>query len=175
MLKNNDIKNSIVIKQVEREVVKQKSEFQQEKIKEKIEIVEREITRTNITIEKVSFPKVVSTIESIHFIACEKEKEYENQLYQFLGAKGFDVSHEKSRKGARFDLVIGDDEIAVELKIIKGSSEFQRLIGQIIQYKSQFNNIIIVLVDKFGNPSVMKQETKRIKEIDPENIAIVIK
>lgn len=173
LYKSDELKNSIVVRQVESEVIKQKSEFQQEKIKEKI--VEREITRTNITTEKVSFSKVVRTIESIDFIACEKEKDYENQLYQFLGAKGFEVCHEKSRKGARFDLVIGDDEIAVELKIIKGSSEFQRLLGQIMQYKSQFNNIIIVLVDKFGNPSVMKQETKRIKEIDPENIAIVIK
>ncbi len=154
-------------------MTKEKTEFQQEKIKEKI--VEREITRTNIKTEKVSFEKVLRVVKSVSFISSDKEKEYENQLYQYIQATGYDVSHEKSRRGARFDLVVGDDEVAIELKIIKGSSEFQRLIGQVIQHKSQFKNIIILLIDKFGNPSVMKQEIKRIRDIDPENIAIVVK
>lgn len=173
LYKSNELKNSIVVRQVESQVLKQKSEFQQEKIKEKI--VEREITRTNISTEKISFPQVVKTVNSIDFISSNKEREYENQLYQYLLARGFDVQHEKSRRGARFDLVIGNDEIAVELKVIKGASQFDGLVGQIMRYKNDFNKIIIVLRDELRNPSVMKQETKRLEQIDPENIAIVIK
>lgn len=81
LLKNNDIKNSIVVRQVESEITKQKTEFQQVKIREKT--VEREITRTNISIEKVSFAQVVKTIGSIDFIPCLRENA------QFLGILTF--------------------------------------------------------------------------------------
>ena len=105
----------------------------------------------------------------------ELEKEYEKQLYQWLRAKKYSVVHESLRRGARFDLVLGDDEIAVELKIIRSSGDFRHLIGQILQYRDQFRKIIIVLIDQFRNPSIMKKEIRRIKEMAPKDIEVVIK
>jgi hypothetical protein len=136
ILKKGKLKNSIVIKQLEMTMEKEKTGYHEEKIKEKI--VEREITRKSVTTEKVSLTKIVHSIESIPFIKGRDEREYENQLYAYLCAKDFDVQHEKAHKGARFDLVIGDDEIAIELKVVKGSSQFDTLIGQIMRYKKQF-------------------------------------
>ena len=136
VLKKDTLRNSIVVKQLEMVMEKEKTGYHEEKIKEKT--VEREITRRSITTEKVSLSKVVNAIESVPFIKANRELEYESQLYTYLSGKDIDVNHEKSRKGARFDLVIGDDEIAIELKIIRGSSQFDSLIGKFQDTKNNF-------------------------------------
>jgi len=130
---------------------------------------------SDTSIGEVNFHKLVNDIQSIPFIPSSKESGYENQLYVYLNAKGFNVQHEKSRRGSRFDLVIGNDEVAVELKVIRGTSQFDALIGQIMRYRRDFKKIIIVLRDEFRNPSVLREETKRIQDIDPDNIVVIIK
>lgn len=173
VLKKGNLRNSIIVRQLETVMEKEKTDFHEEKIKEKI--VEREITRRSISTEKVSLAKVVSSIESVTFIKGDKESEYEKQLYTYLDGRGFDVLHERSHKGARFDLVIGEDEIAIELKLIKGRGQFDQLFSQVSRYKKQFNNIIVVLIDALRNPSIMKEEVKRIEEIDPEKVTVVVR
>jgi hypothetical protein len=173
ILKKGRLKNSIIIKQLEMTMEKEKTGYHEEKIKEKI--ITREITRRSVTTEKVSLAKVVNAIENVPFIKAKRERGYQNQLYAYLSAKEFDVQHEKARRGARFDLVIGDDEIAIELKLIKGTSEFDRLIGQITRYKKQFQKVVVVLIDELKNPSIMKQEVKRLEELDPEKVVVIVR
>jgi hypothetical protein len=53
--------------------------------------------------------------------------DYEIQVYQALDhvAKahgGFDVEYEKSLKSSRFDIVVGKDQIAFEIKVIQSIS-----------------------------------------------------
>jgi len=172
LIKEDKIMRTIRVKQLKTRVISERAKVEEEHIKEKI--VEREITRRKITIEKVSVRKVFNAVKSIPFVSAKKERGYETQLYQWLVAKGFEVQHERLRRGARFDLVIGKDEIAVELKVIRSTSQFDRLMGQIMRYKNQFEKIIIVLIDELRNPSIMKQEIKRLKQIDP-NILVVVK
>jgi len=175
LIKDRDIASTIRIKSTPAKVIIRKSKkvIEEERIKERI--TEREITRRKVTVERISFRSVLKAIRDISFIPSKKEKEYEKQLYQWLRAKKYSVVHESLRRGARFDLVLGDDEIAVELKIIRSSGDFRHLIGQILQYRDQFRKIIIVLIDQFRNPSIMKKEIRRIKEMAPKDIEVIIK
>ena len=169
------IKTKTLPKMTLHKIVAKKSKriVEEERIRERI--TEREITRRRISEEHISVRGVLKAIRDVPFIKSKKEKGYEKQLYQYLFAKNYTVLHESSRRGARFDLVLGNNEVAVELKIIKSSSDFRPLIGQIIQYRDQFKKIIVVLIDRFGNPSVMKQEIKRIEGLSRGNIKVIVK
>jgi hypothetical protein len=126
--------------------------------------------------QAVDSTRVKSAIEAICFVPSERERQYEAQLYQCLLGKGFDTVYEKSLgPGARFDLVIGRNEVAVELKIINGKSDVDRLVGQIMRYKKSFGSIIVVLIDRLKNPSVMKREIERIEEVDQEKVIVIRK
>ena len=114
---------------------------------------------------------MVDAIKSVELVPSPKEKACEVQLYQALKAKGFDVDYESQRRGARFDLVIGD--IAIELKVVQNKNAFDRLYGQVSRYLDQFNNVIIVLRDEFRNSSVMNKEI-RLKKIS-QNIKVTVK
>ena len=175
LIRDREIASTIRIKSVPAKVTirKRKKVIEEERIKERI--TEREITRRKVTVEHISFRGVLKAIRDISFIPSKKEKAYEKQLYQWLRAKKYPVVHESLRRGARFDLVLGDDEIAVELKIIRSSGDFRPLIGQVMQYRDQFRKIIIVLIDLFRNPSIMRKETQRIKGIAPKDIEVIIK
>jgi hypothetical protein len=136
---------------------------------------ERRIKRQGARIERISLEKVLNVIKSTPFVPQPKEKGYEAQLYAVLHSQGFPVEYESQRKGARFDLVVGRDEIAVELKVVKSSSVFDALYGQVARYRDQFNKVIIVLVDQFRNPSVMNNEIDRLKKISSGNIEVIVK
>jgi hypothetical protein len=77
---------------------------------------------------RTSVEKVLDALNSTPLVPQTKEKGYEAQLYTALNARGFPVDYESQRKGARFDLVIGD--IAIELKIIEDKSKFDALYGK---------------------------------------------
>jgi len=153
-------------------VSKKKVSLEEERIRERI--TEREITRRRVTAE-IDEKKILEAIKSIPFARSEKEKGYETQLYQWLSAKGYPVEHESLRRGARFDLVLGEDDVAVELKVVKNASVFDPLFGQIHRYKDQFRKVIVVFIDEFRNPSIMKREMARIEKLDPENIKVILK
>lgn len=123
----------------------------------------------------LNIKKVLDVINTIQFIHYPKEKGYEMQLYQALQFAGLLFKHEGMRKGARFDLVLGKDEIAVELKVVKNASIFNPLFGQIHKYQKEIRKIIVVLIDEFKNPSIMNEEIERLKAISSGNIEVIVK
>jgi hypothetical protein len=153
-------------------VSKKKLALEEEHIRERI--TEREITRRRVTAE-INDKKLLEEIKAIPFTRSEKEKGYEIQLYQWLSAKGYPVEHESMRRGARFDLVLGEDDVAIELKVVRSASIFDSLFGQVARYKDQFRKIIVVLIDEFRNPGIMKREIARLEELDPEKIKVIQK
>jgi hypothetical protein len=178
-LRNALIKDKYIISTIRTKILpraipnERKKMIKEGRIKEKA--TERKITKIRGIEEHISLEQVLKTIKDISFISSKKERGYENQLYQFLSSKGFPIVHERLRRGARFDLVLGKDEIAVELKVIKSASNFYPLIGQITTYKDYFERIIVVLIDEIRNPSIMKAGIKKVEDIDPENIHVIIK
>jgi hypothetical protein len=134
---------------------------------------EKEPTKIVEKAGRISLEKVLDSVKSTPLVPQPKERAYEAQLYASLNARGFPVDYESQRKGARFDLVVGD--IAIELKIVKNSSIFDGLYGQVSRYHDQFSSIIIVLIDQFRNPSIMNNEIERLKKISPGNIKVVVK
>jgi len=152
-------------------VIIDEAPLEKKKSKEKITEIKTEKSPT----VKIDEKAVLDEIRLVQFVREKKERGYEIQLFQILRHAKYKVDHERLHKGARFDLVLGEDEIAIELKIIKDSSEFDRLFGQIHRYKDQFRKVIILLKDEFGNPSIMNTEIERIKQLDPEKIEIVVK
>jgi len=150
---------------------KKSMSLEEEHIRERI--TEREITRRRVKAE-INEKKLLEDIKMVSFTRSEKEKGYEIQLYQWLSAKGYPVEHESMRRGARFDLVLGED-VAIELKVIRSASIFNSLIGQIDHYKDQFRKIIVVLIDELRNPDIMKREIARVEKLDPEKIKVIQK
>jgi hypothetical protein len=169
-----EVKERTVKKEVKAKAVvsKKKLALEEEHIRERI--TEREITRRRVTAE-INDKKLLEEIKAIPFTRSEKEKGYEIQLYQWLSAKGYPVEHESTRRGARFDLVLGEDDVAIELKVVRSASIFDSLFGQVARYKDQFRKIIVVLIDEFRNPGIMKREIARLEELDPEKIKVIQK
>jgi|GEM_PF-3852876 rRNA maturation endonuclease Nob1 len=151
---------------------KKKLSLEEEHIRERI--TEREIIRKRVTAE-INDKKLLEEIKAISFTRSEKEKGYEIQLYQWLSGKGYPVEHESTRKGARFDLVLGKDDVAIELKVVRSTSVFDSLFGQVDRYKDQFRKIIVVLIDEIRNPDIMKREIARLEKLDPERIKVIQK
>ena len=169
MIEDDDIRNSIKLLRIGALVKEEiKKEQPTEGLKKE---TPRELKKEP---QKSVFTDVKKALEDVSFVPSKKKKEmdYETQAYQVLVAKGFEVEYEKARKGSRFDIVVGNDEVAIEIKVIQSASQFHGLIGQIIHYKTQFEKIIVLLIDELRNPSVMKQEIKTIEGLDPKIIVI---
>lgn len=80
----------------------------------------------------------------------KNEKAYEKSLYDFLHAKLDDIQVTKqSAKGRiRADIVVGD-KVIVEIKNnLDSTAKYQRLVGQLTEYKSWNGEVIIVLCGK---------------------------
>lgn len=173
LIRDKEILSTIKVKCLRKKpITKKKVTLEEERIKERI--TEREIVRRRVKVE-IDEKKILRAIKSISFTRAKREREYETQLYQYLQAKDYPVEHERSRRGARFDLVLGENEIAIEIKIIRNASVFDALFGQIHRYKDEFRKIFVVLIDEFRNPSVMKREIRRIEEIEPKKIKVIVK
>ena len=90
---------------------------------------------------------VASLIKKWKPIDCKTEKGYEKSLYNYLHDKLKDIQVTKQfAKGRiRADLVVGD-KVIIELKNnLDSTSKYQRLIGQISEYKEWDGFIILVL------------------------------
>ncbi len=78
---------------------------------------------------------------------CSTEKEYENSLYAFLHDQMGDlqVTKQYAKGRIRADLVIAD-KVIVELKNnLNTTAKYQRLIGQLNEYKDWDGRVIILL------------------------------
>jgi len=107
---------------------------------------------------------VANLINAWNVSGCSSEKECENSLYTFLHEKLPDIQvvQQYGRGRSQVDLMI-DDKVMVELKyMLESTSEFQRLVGQLIDYKTWDKQIIIVLVGA-TEPSLLKQLRSIVK------------
>ena len=80
---------------------------------------------------------ISSLVEQWHPRKCKTEKQYEKSLYTFLHRQLEDIQVTKQfAKGRiRADLVVGD-KVIVELKNnFSTTAKYQKLIGQITEYK----------------------------------------
>ena len=74
---------------------------------------------------------------------CATEKDYEKSLYKFLHEKfeEIQITKQYARGRIRADIVVGD-KIIVELKNnLNTTNKYQRLLGQLAQYKSRSKNL----------------------------------
>ena len=79
---------------------------------------------------------------------CNTEKDYEKSLYSYLRSHLQDIviTPQYAYGRAKADLVVGG-KVAIEIKKdLKGTSEFQRLLGQITQFKQWKGSFIVLLV-----------------------------
>lgn len=96
---------------------------------------------------------------------CKTEKDYENSLYFFLHKELEDHQITKQYGKGRFraDLVI-DDRLIIEIKYnLSTSSKYQRLLGQLAEYKDWDGRIVLLLIGK-TDPNLRKQLTSYLKK-----------
>jgi hypothetical protein len=89
---------------------------------------------------------------------CETEKDYENSLYSFLHKELKDHQITKQYAKGRFhaDLVI-DDRLIIEIKYnLNTPAKYQRLLGQLLEYKEWDGRVVLLLVGK-TDPNLRKQ------------------
>ena len=109
------------------------------------------------------------------------EKQYRNDLVKFLRKQEFDygdviITKEDGR--GLCDIAI-NQEVGIELKKdLKKKSEVDRLSGQIIDYKRQYDNLIILLVGKTNEDTLdlLKSKINHFKNnYDFDEIKIIVK
>ena len=123
---------------------------------------------------------IVHYIEKWRPRKCKTEKEYEKSLYTFLHKQLEDIQVTKQfAKGRiRADLVVGD-KVIVELKNnLNTTAKYQKLIGQITEYKKWDGQIIIVLTGD-TDLNLHKELTKYIEkdndDLDEEKLIVLQK
>lgn len=110
------------------------------------------------------------------------ENKYRNDLVTFLRKQEFDwygeviITKEDGR--GLCDIAI-NQEVGIELKKdLKSKSQIDRLSGQIIDYKRQYDNLIILLVGKTNEDTLdlLKSKIKHFKNnYDFDEIEIIVK
>lgn len=96
---------------------------------------------------------------------CKNEKDYENSLYSFLHKELEDHQITKQYGKGRFraDLVI-DNKLIIEIKYnLSTPSKYQRLLGQLAEYKEWDGRIVLLLVGR-TDPNLKKQLTSYLKK-----------
>jgi hypothetical protein len=110
---------------------------------------------------------VVSLIQKWKPTKCGTEKAYETALYSFLHRKLEDIqiTRQYARGRIRADLVVGD-KVIIELKNdLNSTAKYQRLIGQLSEYKEWEGHIIILLTGQ-TDPNLRKQLRKYVEKED---------
>ncbi|MGH7596107.1 MAG: hypothetical protein ACREOI_07120 [bacterium] len=92
---------------------------------------------------------VVSLIQRWNPKNCKTEKDHEKSLYEYLH-KEFDtiqVTKQYAKGRIKADLVIGGEKgIIIEIKRnLTARAEYQRLIGQLVEYKEWAGSVIVLL------------------------------
>ena len=108
---------------------------------------------------------ISSLIEEWRPRKCKTEKQYEKSLYTFLHRQleEIQVTKQFAKGRIRADLVVGD-KVIVELKNnFNTTAKYQKLIGQITEYKEWDGQIIVVLTGD-TDPNLHKELTKYAAE-----------
>lgn len=98
---------------------------------------------------------------------CRTEKDFEKSLYSFLHAELGDIQITKqfAQGRIRADLVIGG-KVIVELKHnLDSTAKYQRLIGQLSEYKTWDGYTVVLLTGK-TDPNLKKELHRFLKRED---------
>ncbi len=96
---------------------------------------------------------------------CKAEKDYEKSLYDFLHRElgQVQVTKQFAKGRIRADLMVGD-KVIIELKHnFDSTAKYQRLIGQLEEYKNWDGCVLIVLTGK-SDQHLRKQLASYVKE-----------
>jgi len=96
---------------------------------------------------------------------CDNEKQYENSLYDYLHShlESIQVTKQFSKGRTSADIMVGN-AIVIELKHnLKTTAKYQRLLGQIMEYKTWEESIFIVLCGE-TEPNLRKELTQFLKK-----------
>jgi hypothetical protein len=137
-------------------------------------IIERKIVRRRAVLP-AGDNTLLRALKSAPLARAKRETDYEYQLHDWLAQKGIPVKHGKSERRGRFDLVLGEKDVAVELKKVKSPRAFNRLAGRLYRLKDGYRKVFVVLVDELRDPKTMREEANRIEAMDPEKIQVVIR
>ncbi|MCL4549674.1 MAG: hypothetical protein M1495_14010 [Bacteroidetes bacterium] len=119
-------------------------------------------------------------IEEWKPINCETEKDYENSLYNFLhlNLPNTQITKQFAKGRIKADIVI-DEKYIVELKNkLNSRNNYQRLIGQLFEYKKWEGSIILLLIGEVDQnfikeiKSFIKNEDNSFLTEDPKYILI---
>ena len=110
----------------------------------------------------------------------KKEMNVEQNFYTYLKAKfGKDeeIIYEKLRSTGRLDIYFPKRKIGVEIKMVRGIGDLDRLVGQIRRYKNDYDYMCVVLVNIKGYPeSRLNEAIQEIKEVKASgNVEVIIK
>ena len=105
----------------------------------------------------------------------KNEKQYENSLYDYLteNLEGIEIIKQYGKGRMRADLVV-NDEVIIELKNnLDATTKYQRLIGQLSDYKEWDGPVVIVLCGK-TDPGLLKKVEKYVKEhVDAVSFGVI--
>ncbi len=110
---------------------------------------------------------VAELIKAWQPLNCRTEKDYEDSLYSHLrnALPGIVVTPQYAFGRARTDLVVGD-KVAIEIKLnLQDTSEFHRLLGQILQFKKWKGRFLVLLIGS-SDPHLRDELQKQIGEMD---------
>ncbi len=97
-----------------------------------------------------------------------KEKDIEDQLFQFLRARfprhSLETQVKTSDKG-KIDMAFIREGIGIELKYNPNRSRLQRLVQQVQEYRQDFKRIIVFIVTEDRNVTTVNKYKKRIETI----------
>ena len=96
---------------------------------------------------------------------CKTEKEYEKSLYVFLHEELGDlqITKQYAQGRIRADLMVSD-KVVVELKHnLNSTAKYQRLIGQLAEYKEWRGRIVVLLVGD-TDPNLRKRLSEYLKK-----------
>ena len=95
------------------------------------------------------------------------EQSYKDGLVGFLQAKGVGNLRTEVGVGTGYvDIVIGDNEIGIEVKAPYRKAELDRLYGQSASYAKYFKNLIILIYNQGVNPQDIQEFEEKVKHQD---------
>ena len=110
---------------------------------------------------------IVSIIEKWKPRKYKTEKDFEKSLYSYLEKELEDIqiTRQYAKGRIRADIVV-DDVVIIELKNnFDSTAKYQRLVGQLSEYKEWDGNIVVLLTGKTDS-NLKRQLTQHVKEYD---------
>lgn len=116
-------------------------------------------------------PDILDILEDFKPETVRDEEDLEKQLYQFLRARlGSSVRRQYQVGDQKIDIVVGDS-VGIEIKIADSRSKLQRLVGQVLDYREYFDEVIAVILDVGANVD-LERYIQKLKELGVEVVVL---